>query len=73
MRIVSRLWGDDEEEVEEELSPRGSLGQNDKCNSLKFVVVLSKSQKKKLRQRKNKSSKTDLNNARSRAGPRNYA
>lgn len=72
LRIVSRLWSDDQEDdIENEFSPVGSKAEN-AYGYPKFTAVLSKSQKKKIRQQKAKAAKTDLVNTQRRAGPRNF-
>lgn len=75
LRILSKFWSDemDEEEEEEELQnplENSALVQGE---DPPFEVALSKSQRKKLRQKKSKHGKSDRHITRSRVGPRNYA
>lgn len=80
LRIVGRLWSDQMEEEEDGVNPPNIDPVHDDSRAVKyladnqnFTVVLSKSQKKKLKKKANQNVKKDHLKARHRAGPHNFA
>lgn len=74
LRIISKFWADGEDEALEEESNDQLAKSPNKNDSDVFNVALSKSQKKKLRQKKKQIAEVgNVHKALSRAGPKNFA
>lgn len=55
LAIVSKLWGDGDDDIKADPSPKGIRAQD-----AEFTAVLTKSQKKKSKQRKRMEAKSDV-------------
>lgn len=71
MPMLSKLWSDQVDMAENQQVARMIPG--NEVNDEPFAVVLTKSQKKKIRQRNKQTTKEVVHHTRSRAGPNNLA
>lgn len=65
IKIIFKYWSDETENVPEENSVQ--------INNDDFIVVLSKSQRKKMKKKANQAAKAQNVRTRSRAGPSHFA